>query len=159
MAVETPTLILCEQLVTALRTAWNPTAPSGVERAYAKRFGTAADVGKSKLTGRRVVVYPTSYDNGPHTRKEDLYVHGVSVQVWEKYPDSGDPRVEWMDELVDFTFVEIVQGFDFSREAPEWNLGLRTTATKTQIYDLTRLLGVKVFFSQVDFEFEEIRDA
>lgn len=155
----TPTLTLCDQLVAALEASWSPVSPSGVERCYFKRLGDGDDA-TTKLEGRRVLVVPTGYDNGPETRGEDGYVHRVSVLTVERYTDAGDPPTEWTDERVDFVFDEIVQGFDFGRQPPSWNAKLVTLSAAVQVCDVEKLVtGGKLFYSLVEFEFAEIIDA
>ncbi|HEY1191914.1 MAG TPA: hypothetical protein VGE74_30060 [Gemmata sp.] len=155
----TPTLTLCEQLVDALRTAWAPVAPSGVEWAYYRRFGDA-ESGFEETVGRQVVIYPVNYDNAPGTRGEDLYTHQVTVHVAERYPDDGDPPRDWVTERVDFVYDRIVQGFDFSRETPDWNPGLTTLSSVVTVCDVTKLLtSGNLFFSVVEITFSELRSA
>lgn len=155
----TPTLTLCDELVTLLSDTWNPSAPSAVERAYYRRFGDA-DSGQDELQGRQVVIYPTDYVSDAENRGEDKYTHRVVVQVVERYPDDGDPPVAWMDELVDFVYQSVVQLFDFERAPPTWKKRLLTESTVVSIYDLTKLMnGGKLFFSEIEFVFAELRDA
>lgn len=156
----TPTLTLCDQLVAALLASWTDRGTDdGAERAYFKRFGTSQDP-VANLKGRRVVIFPAGYDNGPADRGEDEYEHRVTVQVLEPFEGEGDPDVDWVDARVDFVFELIVQGFDFSRESPAWNPKLWTKTAEVRIADAGHLSnGTKVFFSQVDLAFGEIRDA
>ncbi len=159
MPVVTPTLIMCDELVALLNDTWEPSAPDGVERHYYKRFGDA-DSGGDELVGRRVVIYPADYESDAENRGEDRYLHRIMVQIVERYADDGDPPVEWMDERVDFVYSQIVELFDFGRNPPTWNKRLRTGTTNVSIYDLSKLMnGGKLFFSQVEFEFSELRDA
>jgi len=157
--VTTPTLILCDNLVTALAADWTPAAPDGVERAYFKRISDASGQ-VLKLKGRRVVIYPTDYDNNPLTRDKDVYLHKVSVQIFELFDEdtAGDPPIAWTDARVDFVFEKIVQGFDYSRQSPTWNRWLRTLSATTLIVNTAKLIEDRMFFSQVDLEFEEERD-
>jgi hypothetical protein len=154
----TPTLLLCDELVTLLTTTWGPSAPNKVERAYYRRFGDA-DAGEDRLVGRQVVIYPQDYESDAETRGEDRYLHRIVVQVVERYPDPGDPPVAWLDERVDFVSANVVNLFDFGRSAPEWRRRLRTERTAVGVYDLAALMnGGNLFFSQVEFEFSELRD-
>lgn len=155
----TPTLVLCDQLVAALEAAWAPVAPSGAERAYFKRIGDASSK-EDKLAGRRVVIYPTDYDTAPATRGADDFTHNVTVQVFERYEDGGDPSREWIDERVDFVYGAIFEGFDFTRQPPEWNPMLTTVSRAVSVLDVSRLLGAgNLFVSVVEFVFLETRDA
>jgi hypothetical protein len=157
--VVTPTLILCDELVALLAGAWGPSDPDGVERHYYRRWGDA-DSGEDELAGRRVVIYPQDYQSDAETRGEDKYRHRIVVQVVERYTDGGDPPKEWMDERVDFVYARVVQLFDFGRSPPAWNKRLRTDTTTVSVYDLQKLMsGGKLFMSQVEFEFSELRDA
>jgi hypothetical protein len=162
----TPTLLLCDALVAVLAADWDgsgnpPAAPSGPERAYFKRIGDADSGEDERLVGRRVIIYPTGYSNDPASRGEDDYAHRVSVQVFERYTDAGDPPREWIDERVDFVWARIAEGFDFSHSGPPaWNRKLLTVSADVVVLDLGKLLGAgSMFVSQVDFVFSEIRDA
>lgn len=156
----TPTLTLCDDLVSALNTAWAPAGNDGVERHYFKRFSDGEDTAL-KLLGRRVVIFPTGYDNAPAHRGEDDYEHRVSVLTVERYTDAaGDPPKAWIDERVDFVFTHVVQGFDFGREPPTWNKKLLTVSADVQVCDVEKLVGGgKLFYSLVDLVFSELRDA
>jgi hypothetical protein len=153
----TPTLILCDSLVAALVAYWQPVSPDGAERAYFARSGDA-DAGELKLTGRRVVIYPTDYSNDPASRGEDEFAHTVTVDVFERYFDAGDPPTEWTDERVDFVHAKIVEGFDFSKGGPpSWNPKLVTRSADVTVCDTASLLGRgKLFWSRVELVFSEI---
>lgn len=155
----TPTLTLCDELVAHLEASWGPVAPSGAERCYFKRLGDGDDA-TTKLEGRRVLVMPTGYDNGPETRGEDGYLHRILALIVERYTDAGDPPTEWIDERVDFVFEQVVQGFDFGRSRPTWNPMLTTLSANVSIVDVEKLVtGGKLFYSLVDFEFAELINA
>jgi hypothetical protein len=155
----TPTLTLCDQLVTALAAAWSPTGDDAVERAYFKRWGDGHD-SVSELVGRKVTIYPLTYENGPADRGEDEYEHRVGVQILERYTPDGDPTTEWIDERVDFVFQQIVQGFDYLREHATFNRKLWTKSATVRLCESSYLTsGGKVFFSEVEIAFGEIRDA
>lgn len=156
----TPTLLLCDALVSALQTAWGPTGNDGVERHYFKRVGDAEGA-EFKLLGRRVVIYPTHDSNDPASRGEDEWTHNVTVDVFERYTDAGDPTVEWIDRRVDFVTTQIVDGFDFSHTGPpSWNKKLLTLSYDRLLCDPAKLVGSnKLFFSRVELVFSEIRDA
>jgi hypothetical protein len=156
----TPTLLLCDALVAALVADWQPAAPDGAERAYFKRIADA-DGGDLKLDGRRVVVYPTDYGNDPASRGEDEFTHTVTVQVFERYPDAGDPPTEWIDERVDFVYEKIVNGFDYSHNGPPtWNGKLLTRSADVTVCQVGKLLGAgSLFVSDVSLVFSEIVDA
>lgn len=153
-----PTLTLCDALVAKLLEAWAPSAPSGAERAYYKRVWDA-EAATNKLQGRRVIFYPTDYDSDPETRGEDAWAHRITVQVVERFDGDGDPSVGWMDERVNWVFEYIVSAFDFGPQPPEWNKRLRTSGRQILLYDVTKLKAGKLFFSQVEFEFEELLPA
>lgn len=153
----TPTLVLCDQLVTALTDAWEPTGDDGAERVYFKRWGDGQDA-LTELKGRRVLIYPTAYEKAGATRGEDLYEHRITVQVGERHRDPGDPPTAWIDERVDWVYDRVFRGFDFGTPPP-WNRRLQTTSAAVVICDVDRLTtGGKVFFSQIDFVFAELRD-
>lgn len=154
----TPTLILCDDLVALLRDTWNPSAPDAVERAYYREFGDK-DSGEDEVVGRQVVIYPLDYESDAETRGEDRHLHRVGVQVVERYPDPGKPPNVWMDERVDFVYANVVQLFDFARSAPEWRRRLRTESTRVSVYDWSKIRsGGNLFFSEIEFEFSELRD-
>ena len=156
----TPTLTLCDQLVTALVAAWSPASPDGAERAYFVRIGDGEDA-FTKLTGRRVVIFPTKYGFQAADRGENEYQHEVSVLTVERYPDAGDPPTEWTDERVDFVHTRIVDGFDYSHDGPpSWNRKLVTLSADVQVTNVEKLVtGGKLFYSLVDLVFLELRDA
>lgn len=158
----TPTLELCDDLVTALVTAWGPSDPSGAERHYFKRF--ADQVGAQDLAEslrlvpdeRRVVIFPTRYSSGYAAKAEDRYTHEIAVLVAERYPDAGDPPRDWIDARVDWVYEYVVRGFDF-RAPPAWNRYLRTLSQEIEICDIDRLVEQKLFWSAVAIVFEELR--
>lgn len=156
----TPTLVLCDALVTALQSAWTEGADDAAERCYFKRVSDVDDANQ-KLTGRKVYVMPTGYDNGAATRGEDEFVHEVSVLVVERYTDAGDPTTSWIDTRVDWVYDYIVNGFDYSHDGPpSWNKKLITLSAAVQVCDVEKLVsGGKMFYSMVDLVFSEIRDA
>ena len=160
MPATTPTLVLCDALVTALQAAWTEGADDAAERVYFKRI---ADVGDTalRLVGRKVYVMPTGYDNGAATRGEDEYIHNVAVLVVKRYTDAGDPTTAWIDEQVDWVFTYIVQGFDYSHDGPaSFNKKLITLSAAVQVCDVEKLVsGGKLFYSLVELVFSEIRDA
>lgn len=159
MPVVTPTLLLCDDLVSALQNDWAPTGNDGVERHYFKRFGDGDDTAL-KLQGRRVVIFPTGYENSPADRGEDDYTHRVSVLTVERYTDAGDPTRDWIDERVDFVFTRVVQGFNWGSAPPDWNKKLLTVSAEVQLCDVEKLVGGgKLFFALVDLVFSELRDA
>lgn len=159
--LQTPTLILCQQLADAMLVNWGDDkgTDDGVDWDFAKRFGDASDP-SIELVGRQVVIFPTNYDNGPVTRGEDEFVHNLSVLVVERYKDAGDPPKVWTMERVEFVYLQIVQGFDFGRESPDWNPRLVTLSSSTQVVDTDKLMsGGKLFYSMTELVFSEIQDA
>lgn len=156
----TPTLTLCDDLVSALTTSWAPTGSDGVERAYFKRIGNGEDE-TTELAGRKVYIFPTSYDNGPADRGEDEFTHNISVLIVERYTDADDPTRAWVDTRVDFVYEEIVEGFDFSHDGPpSWNRKLLTLSAAVTVCDISKLTtGGKLFYSLVEIVFSEIRNA
>lgn len=157
----TPTLTLCDGLVTALLTAWNPTSPSTAERHYFKRITDEEEVAslassiKLAEGERRVIVMPAGYDFVYGTRTENLYTHEVQTLTVERYFTAGDPTNSWLDDRVDFVHTYIVKGFDF-RSPPTWNTKLRTISADVEVCDLEKLLGAnKLFYSLVSHRFEE----
>lgn len=153
----TPTLELCDNLVTHLLAGWADKGPKdGAERRYTV---PVSDGGEFKTEGRRTYVIPARYDNGPEDRGEDLFVHEVYVLTLERYTDAGSPPTDWVDERVDWVYDHVVQGLDFGREAPAWNAMLTTASADVQIYDPEKLDTGKLFYSLVRLVFNEVRDA
>lgn len=155
----TPTLVLCDDLVSALETAWGPSGSDGVERAYFKRLGDPDDA-DTKITGRRVYVFPTGYDSANADRSENDYQHRVSVLVAERYAEAaGDPPRDWVDDRVDFVHRYVVQGLDFSTNGPpSWNPKLLTlSAEVAAIVDLEKLVtGNRLFYCLINLVFSEL---
>lgn len=155
----TPILVLCDDLVTALESAWSPSGNDGVERAYFKRIGDPDDP-RTKIAGRRVYIFPTSYLTAGATRLENNYEQKVSVLVVERFDEaSGDPTRDWIDERVDFVHTYIVQGFDYSNDGPApFNPKLVTLAVEVpSVVDLERLVtSNRLFYCLVDLTFSEL---
>lgn len=155
----TPTLTLCEALVTVLTAAWNPVAPDAVEWCFFKRI---TDEGTRKLLGRQVYLFPTDYDNAPETRGEDVYTHRITALVVERYPetDAGDPTRDWIAERVDFVHTQIVQGLDWSHDGPPaFNGKLLTLSADVVVVDIEQLTTQRMFYSSVELVFSEVIDA
>lgn len=158
----TPTLTLCDNLVDSLEADWLPAAPDGAERAYFKRIADSEDQ-RNKLTGRRVMIFPTGYDYSPATRREDQYTHHVSVLTVERYAGAGDPPRDWTDERVDFVYTHVVQGFDWDHRInsfASFSRLLVTDSSEVQVCDIEKLTsGGRLFYSLVNIVFFELINA
>jgi hypothetical protein len=75
-----PTVVLCQNLASAVQTAWGPTAPSAADWDFFKRYGDADEVAAAALVGRQVVFFPSEYAWDGATRAEDEYTH--SSRAW-----------------------------------------------------------------------------
>jgi len=155
----TPTLSLCDQLVSIIGASWNPVGPSAVQRVYFMR-----QVAKD-LAGRQVWVFPTNYGISAENRSENAVRHRVSVLTAEKYGDintAGLPPTAWIDTRVDFVFTTIVDGLYFAQGGP-LVFGSRrvwTAGAEVEVCDLEKITTTPaVFWSLVDLEFEELYTA
>jgi hypothetical protein len=154
-----PTLTLCDALVTYLTAQWGPKAPSEVRREYIRR------VDFSTVKGRLVLIFPAGYTNVPAERGNDFYTHSVQVAVFERYTDAADDTVtvpkEWVDERVDFVNTFIAEGFDFTHDttygglAP-FNRNLQTLSTDVPEICDTESLNQKEFWCEVTCVFQEL---
>lgn len=154
----TPTVVLCEQLASAVNTAWAPVAPSAVDWDFFKRYGDADEVAAATLAGRQVIFFPTDYDWQNAVRDQDEYTHHVSCLVVERYTDAaGDVPKLWTAERVDFVHTQIVQGLRFTRGGPpSWNRFLLTLAASVQVCDVEKLItSGRLFYALVQLEFLE----
>lgn len=147
----TPTLELCDDLVSALNTAWAPSSPDAVARKYLHRIDL------SNLEGRQVFLFPTGYDSAPAARGYDDYTHRITALVVEHYGSAGDPANSWLDTRVDFVHTYIVQGFDYSHDGPpSFNRQLLTlSADVPDLYDAEKLATQKQFWCAVELVFQE----
>ena len=154
-----PTLTLCDDMVTYLTQQWVPKSPDSVRRAYLHRFDL------SKEVGRQVLIFPVAYTNGPADRGRNFYEHTVMVLTFERYGDAADPDEvvppEWIDQRVDFVNTYIVEGFDFTHDttfgatAP-FNRNLQTLVNDVpDIYDAEKL-NKKEFWCPVELKFREL---
>lgn len=153
MSIATPTVSLCDELVSLIGTSWEPAAPSAVERVYFMR-----QVAKD-LTGRRVWVFPTNYGVAPENRAENAVAHRITLLTAERYEPAGMPPVEWIDERVDFVFTEIVDALYFAQAGPHTfdNRRVWTTGVEVEVCDLEKITTTPaVFWSVVEFEFAEL---
>jgi hypothetical protein len=84
------------------------------------------------------------------------------VLTFERYEDAADPEevipIAWIDERVDFVHT-LRDAFDFYRDGtqPSFNKQLQTiTAPVEDIYDPDLLAQDKVFWSWIEFGFQEV---
>ena len=154
-----PTLLVCDQIVTYIRQQWGPKAPDEVRREYNLRIDF------SKVTGRLVLVVPLGYVNNPSDRGKDVYTHRIGVGVFRRYTDAADPDVviprDWLDTEVDFVNTYVAEGLDFTHDttfgatAP-FNRNLQTLSTDVpNVFD-EELINRKEFWCEVECVFEEL---
>jgi hypothetical protein len=155
--IPSPTIALCDALVTFGRAQWEPKAPSGIERSHR---GQTIKLDESK--GRQVRIVPLGYDSIAAARGLDFYNHRIGVLTFERYEDAADPEevipIAWIDERVDFVHT-LRDAFDFYRDGtqPSFNKQLQTiTAPVEDIYDPDLLAQDKVFWSWIEFGFQEV---
>jgi hypothetical protein len=153
----TPTLTLCDDLVTVLSAAWLPVAPDAARRAYLTRIDL------KNVHGRQVIFFPTGYDNAPASRGEDDYTHRITALIFERYEDAADPDEvvpqAWLDERCDFVHDRIVQGLEFFRDGvqPSFNRKLITLSSDVlEMYDAEKLQTQKEFWCAVEMVFREL---
>ena len=155
-----PILTLCDALVASLTARWATAAPDAVSREY------LTDAKLETLTGRRVWVFPAEYTDRPAARAEDLNEYRVAVVVTERYAAQAAATSaalkEWADERVDFVRELIVDGFDFGRHGVNGLLAVGARELWTaeidpvEVYDPALLETKKLFWSSVEFVFQEI---
>lgn len=163
---DTPTLTLCADLVTELKSEWGPTGADSADWAFFVQTADSEDPALAITTGRKVTICPTlenAYSYEPATRGEDLYTHRISVLTEKRYQDPGDPPRAWIKGEVDWVYTYIVLGFDWdfrTGSIPTFNRKLVTLSSNVQLFDIEDLLEHgKLFSSQVDIVFQELIDA
>lgn len=152
-----------DSLVAAVKTAWAPSAPSGVERVYVAPY----DFTKlHTMAGRRVYFEPGAYENVPDTRGDSAWKYEVGVRVIEWFDEAGNAGArqvrDWADALVEFVETRIVDGLDFGAlNAFHTALTDREIWTESisvlRLYDAALLDEKKLFLSDVAFVFREVR--
>jgi hypothetical protein len=158
-APTTPTLILCQQLAAAVNTAWAPVAPSAADWDFWHRWADPDNVSVPAIQGRQILFVPGPYDWANSTRGRDDYTHHITCLVVERYTDAaGDVTRDWTSARVDFVHTYIVKGLRFTRSGPpSWNPYLMTLGATVEVCDVGKLfMGGKLFYAQIDLEFEEL---
>lgn len=150
----TPTLTLCDQLVTLISTAWGPTSPDAVSRVY--QFSLLSN----EFQGRRVYVFPTDYGYEPADRSEARFDHRITIVTVERYADPGLPDNTWCDARVDFVYEKLVAGLWYGFEGPLLFSSRSVVSRRADVVvlDIPKLTTTPaVFLSQVDLEYEEVQ--
>lgn len=158
-------LDLCNAVVTAIQTAWNPTGPDAVSRVYAPDVGLSPDETDTLISGRQVYVFPAAYGSpGLATRSELWRRHTIAVLVVERYTAAaGAPTTAWIDDRVAFVEQQI---FNLLRDPTLELAGSVVTQAfpipdeeagrVDPVYDLETLIEHRTFWSQATFEFQEL---
>jgi hypothetical protein len=113
------------------------------------------------LTGRKVLVFPTTYAGVPVTRDEDQDDYGFVLLVVERYTEQGDPPDAWVDERVDFCeqLLEAVGNprlFRLLAEEGDPDSGLwPQEAGVNPVYDVEELQERKLFMSALEITYRE----
>ncbi len=150
-------LAACDDVVTAIRETWEPSGVDSVERAY---FSGVTEKDLASLTGRKVYVFPASYDDSPIDRGNDEWIHEIGIVVVERYADGGKPSVAWMDERVLFVEQTVRTSIDF--DGREGSLGGRLTtqtAPVTDVFEVAAFHETRAFWSEIQLELREIVEA
>jgi len=148
-------LTVCDALVSAIEAGLDEPTDASVERLYLAPMDLATD------TARHVWVFPARYSTILANRGEDEWTHTIGVIVAERYTDAGEPPVAWLDERVTFTEEYVYRALDFTRSLLSLGTGrdLVTQTAEATVYDDLRLSEKKLFWSELRFEFKEIKDA
>jgi hypothetical protein len=149
-----PTVVLCQNLASAVQTAWGPTAPSAADWDFFKRYGDADEVGGR---ARRPAggVLPERVRVGRRDPGRGRVHALVACLVVERYADAaGDAPKLWTAERVDFVHDEIVKALRFTRSGPpSWNKKLTTLGARVQVCDVEKLVtGGKLFYRLVELD-------
>lgn len=156
---------LCDQLVTALNTAW--TSKAGDDRVSRAYVAPVALDRSQPFAGRRVYLFPVSYQDEPATRDEDSRAYTVAAWVVERFPDDlpidSDDATTWFDERVLFTEQTVYDSLDFGRDDAN-KPGLLvfdsrrvwTESARVGVYDWERMTGLQLFMAELEFTFREL---
>lgn len=154
---------VCDAVVAAILAEWTasaspPGAADGVERVYTEpaKFGS--------MTGRRVWVSPAGVAGETASRAEDVGVSTVAIVVAERYTGQGAPPVAWVDERVAFVqlVLDLVGSYGNRRQSGKLLVGTParphwTERWSSEVYEWTYLDEHKVFWSETEVEFREVR--
>ena len=133
---------------------WGPSAPDEV-------LGPAEfDLDTSKMLGRQVRVFPSTYTGGPVDRSGDQNDYTVVIAVTEVFRDAGEVPAAWVDELVAWSerLLNAVGSVRAERllATGEAGSGLwPETAECTTVYDLEELTERKLFLSVLTIMYRE----
>lgn len=109
------------------------------------------------FTGRKVRVFPVSYDtDDPATRKEDYYDGQLSIIYLERYTSPGSPPVEWIDERVELVETRIFNTFKDVTQPLHLAVYWSESCKVTTVYSNDVLRKHKVFWSEVEITFRRL---
>jgi hypothetical protein len=136
---------------------WPAEKPAAVESVY------HYTVSEGFPSGRRVLVFDVGEEGvGAATRLADTNDYSVTVVVFEKFEEAGDPPTDWIDELVDWVASEVYGKLQNQRlpwQAPL--LGNELWPQEAAIVlkcDADLLVSEhKLFWSVCEFTFREVR--
>ncbi len=152
---------LCDQLVSTIATEWGSKGKDDlVERTYLARIG---ETELDSFLGRRVYVFPGTYDNNPLTRGQDQWQYTVDVLIIERCErvadmDEGDPLNRWLDERLLFVEQTVAEAIDFDGRADNFlkftdsssiARRVRTLSIETETYDEDLLSQHSIFRSSL----------
>ncbi len=110
------------------------------------------------LTGRKVYVMPASYGQAEiATRSQDLNRYGPSVLVVERYTEAGGVARPWLDDRVEWVERQVFGPLQNLRAEPLLGSLWSHAADVTLVFDPDFLREHKLFWSEVTFEFREIK--
>jgi hypothetical protein len=153
----TPSIVLCDALVTFLKDQWQPNAPNEV-----RRISRGQSIKYEESVGRHVCIFPIAYDARSADRGQDFYTHTIGVITYERYPDAADSVElipdDWVDERIDFVHTQVFKGLDFSNDGvqPTFNRDLQTLEIGMEDIYSPEWFAAKVFWSRLLFLFEEL---
>lgn len=140
-----------------IASGWPAVKPATVESVY---HYTVSDGFPS---GRHVLVFDVGEEQiGAADRVTDINDYSVSVVVFEKHEDAGDPPTDWVDERVDWVASEVYAKLQNQRlpwQAPLLDNELWPQEAGIVLKCDADLLASehKLFWSVCEFTFREVR--
>ena len=157
-------LDLCDALAATVQAAWAPTAPDAVSREYGLEVGLDPTYADILLTGRKVYVFPASYNNDRILdRKSTLDKYTVSVLICERFSDvAGSINKAWMDARVLFVEQSILRTLSNLEYRPLASGSYRGMTIDPEqlgvvdvVFDRDLYMQRKTFWSQCTFVYQE----
>jgi hypothetical protein len=144
---------VCDAIVSRITTGLAEGDTSTVERVY------IAPIKVESISDRVVYVFPANKSQSPASRSEYEQVYRVAVIVAERFSDAGEPTKTWTDTRVSFVQDKVEKRCDFTKELLVFDTTreLWTQTIETDIYDADQLTINKLFWSEITFEFHEIK--